>query len=258
MSGRGPTILIVVAVAWLVTAAIAAAAPGALTYRDCLSGETNSTSCSHVPGATATGSGSGLQGIRDLELSPDDRSVYLAAQFDGSVAEFDRNTATGAVSFSGCHTGSLALTTCAAITSATANGDNSGLFDPETLALTTDGDSLYANVEADTSIAHFTREPFIAPPAADTTAPDTTLTARPKSNTKQRRASFSFISTEAGSTFLCAIDEEAFVSCSSPLTTRKLRRRRHTFQVRAIDSAGNADSTPATANWKVRRKKRRK
>ena len=145
---------------------------------------------------------------------------------------------------------------CSPIPSATSGGDNSGLADPETLAVTAAGDALYANVEADAAIAHFDREPFVAPPPPDTTPPETAITGRPKPNTKHRRASFSFLSNESGSSFQCAIDAEQFLPCGSPHATGKLRRRRHIFQVRAIDASDNVDPTPATAGWKIRRHKR--
>jgi hypothetical protein len=150
------------------------------------------------------------------------------------------------------------VSACVAVDPATASGDNSGLADPETVAVSPDGTSLYANVELDSAVAWFSREPLVAGPAPDTIAPDTTITGRPKPNTKRRRATFSFISTESGSSFVCSLDFDGFQPCGSPVRTRKLRRRRHTFEVRAVDAAGNFDSTPATAKWKVRRHKRRR
>jgi hypothetical protein len=30
-----------------------------------------------------------------------------------------------------------------------------------------------------------------------------------------------------------------------------LKRKKHTFSVRAVDQAGNADQTPATFSWRV-------
>ncbi len=237
-------------------------ATGTLGYLGCLAGEmqsgpAGSGACSLIPGASSNGAGSGLNGMRDLELAADDRSIYVAAQFDAAVATFDRDP-DRTFRFSGCHTGRLTVTACAPVASATASGDDSGLADPETVALSPDGISLYANVELDSAIARFSREPTVAGPAPDTTAPDTTITRRPRPNSKQRRASFSFISTESGSTFVCALDFEGFLPCSSPVTTRKLRRRRHTFEVGAVDAAGNLDATPASARWKVRRHKRRR
>jgi DNA-binding beta-propeller fold protein YncE len=44
----------------------------------------------------------GLTGAHDVAVSSDGRSVYVAAQFDASVTQFDRDTASGAVEFRDC------------------------------------------------------------------------------------------------------------------------------------------------------------
>jgi hypothetical protein len=72
-------------------------------------------------------------------------------------------------------------------------------------------------------------------PVADTLEPETTITAGPP---------FEFSSTEAG-TFECRIDAGAFAPCSSPYTVPALAPGSHTFEVRAIDAAGNPDPSPA-------------
>ena len=51
--------------------------------------------------------------------------------------------------------------------------------------------------------------------------------------------------------FECRVDAAAFAACTSPLTTRALTDGAHTFEVRAIDTAGNADPTPATRTFTV-------
>src|SRR5437773_2270306 len=87
----------------------------------------------------------------------------------------------------------------------------------------------------------------LAPP--DTTPPDTTLTATPPALTNSASASFTFAATEAGSTFQCALDGGGFAPCASPQTYSALASGNHTFQVRATDSAGNTDPTPASFTW---------
>jgi hypothetical protein len=87
------------------------------------------------------------------------------------------------------------------------------------------------------------------PGSIDCTAPGTTLSSKIKR--KKRRATFTFGSTEAGSHFQCKLDRKPFAPCSSPKTYRKLKRRKHTFQVRAIDAAGNVDATPAVKKFKI-------
>jgi hypothetical protein len=101
--------------------------------------------------------------------------------------------------------------------------------------------------------------------ACDPNAPQTTITGGPKNvvKTKKKRAkvTFTFTSSEPG-TFECSLDGSPFAPCSSPSTHRvKAGRRKpkqHTFQVRAIDAAGNPDPAPAVDEFKAKRKKKRK
>jgi large repetitive protein len=91
----------------------------------------------------------------------------------------------------------------------------------------------------------------------DTTGPPKPLiTSAPTNPTNQTSASFSFIDTEAGVTFLCQLDGSSFNLCSSPvLYPGPLSQGKHTFVVRARDAAGNlsgntnfswtVDTTPA-------------
>ena len=52
--------------------------------------------------------------------------------------------------------------------------------------------------------------------------------------------------------FECSIDGSPFTNCNSPITFNGLKAGiTHTFKVRAIDTAGNVDPTPATFSWKV-------
>ncbi len=85
----------------------------------------------------------------------------------------------------------------------------------------------------------------------DTKAPNTRITKRPRKQTFQQRVAFRFASPEKGSTFKCRIDGKPFRACRS-LVKYKVRRGVHTFRVRAIDPAGNADPTPATYRFRVR------
>lgn len=88
-------------------------------------------------------------------------------------------------------------------------------------------------------------------------APETTITKGPKSKTKKKAAEFEFSSSVPGSTFECKLDDNiGFADCTSPLDV-KVGKGKHTFQVRAIAPGGVVDPTPATADWKVKKKKKK-
>jgi hypothetical protein len=90
-----------------------------------------------------------------------------------------------------------------------------------------------------------------SPPPVDTTAPETTLASTgPTGTVTTTDASFSFTSNEAGS-FECQLDAAAYAACTSPKAYTGLANGQHTFNVRAKDTAGNVDATPATRTWTV-------
>jgi hypothetical protein len=49
--------------------------------------------------------------------------------------------------------------------------------------------------------------------------------------------------------FECSLDGGDFAACSSPVTYSDLSEESHTFEVRAIDEAGNADPYPTRFTW---------
>lgn len=87
----------------------------------------------------------------------------------------------------------------------------------------------------------------------DLTPPDTTITSGPADgSTSGPSVTFTFDSTEPGVTFQCKLDEDPFVTCTSPRDYAGLvDGSMHTFSVRACDSVGNCDSTFATRSWTV-------
>jgi hypothetical protein len=98
----------------------------------------------------------------------------------------------------------------------------------------------------------FTVQPPAAP-AVDASPPDTTIDSGPSGAGTSTEASFSFSSSEPGSDFRCRLDGSDWGACSSPAGYSALGYGEHVFEVRATDSAGNADPSPASRTWSVER-----
>ena len=90
------------------------------------------------------------------------------------------------------------------------------------------------------------------PPSSDTTPPDTTL-GKTRVKPAKHKATFRFLSSEAGSTFLCRLDKRPFAPCRSPRTYRHLKPGRHRFAVEARDAAGNIDPSAAIKRFRLKR-----
>ena len=89
------------------------------------------------------------------------------------------------------------------------------------------------------------------PPPPDFTPPETTITSGPSGTIATGSVSFSFSSSEAGSSFECRLDGGAWAGCSSPTPYSGLADGSHGFEVRATDGAANADATPASRSFTV-------
>ncbi|MBI2061724.1 MAG: hypothetical protein HYT87_18440 [Nitrospirae bacterium] len=94
--------------------------------------------------------------------------------------------------------------------------------------------------------------------AVDMTAPDTALSAASGQlavvsgqSTNKTEITFTLSSPDPSVTFQCALDLALFSSCSSPATYSALAAGSHTFGARAVDTAGNNDSTPVTFTWSI-------
>lgn len=85
----------------------------------------------------------------------------------------------------------------------------------------------------------------------DTVPPETTIDGGPSGTVTSTTATFTFSSSEPGSTFTCSLDGAPATACTSPTTYNGLPNGPHTFAVAATDAAGNADPTPASAGWTV-------
>ncbi|HET9906365.1 MAG TPA: ExeM/NucH family extracellular endonuclease [Anaerolineales bacterium] len=90
----------------------------------------------------------------------------------------------------------------------------------------------------------------------DNVAPETTIDSNPADPSNSNSASFSFSGTDdvtvpGNLNFECQLDGGGFTACTSPQSYTSLSDGSHTFQVRAIDEAGNVDSTPASFTWTI-------
>jgi hypothetical protein len=86
----------------------------------------------------------------------------------------------------------------------------------------------------------------------DTVAPQTQIDSGPSAFTNDPTPTFTFHSSEAGSSLECKVDSAPYAACNSPKTTPHLADGSHTFAVRATDPVGNLDLTPASRAFKVR------
>ena len=82
--------------------------------------------------------------------------------------------------------------------------------------------------------------------SVDSVEPVATLSSR-KLDTRGAGYEWTFASNEAGSSFVCSLDNAPFTACAPPLITNTAPGR-HGFDVRAVDPAGNT-SNGKGSNW---------
>lgn len=85
----------------------------------------------------------------------------------------------------------------------------------------------------------------------DTAKPQVTFTTKPPAFSNSTSATFSFTSSEPGSTFECSFDDEPFSACQAEGNSfAELAATSHTFRVRATDPVGNLGPV-ATYSWTI-------
>jgi hypothetical protein len=117
---------------------------GALTYVDCLTGDTEPSptgvlSCTLIPGASHGGYGSGINEPTGLVIGADGRHLYVTAGLDQTLTTFARDPATGALSFGGCLSTNFRTSQCKHLS--IGRWGFEGLSEP---LLSPDGSFLYA------------------------------------------------------------------------------------------------------------------
>ncbi|MGC1165282.1 MAG: hypothetical protein WA862_04170 [Solirubrobacterales bacterium] len=128
---------------------------GAISYLGCI-GANTAAACSHIPGATIGGTGTGLNGLYEIVLSPDGRNLYAVASADDSVARFAVDP-TGKLSYGGCLTSDSDVANCAELPGATAEGAKTAADRAMSLTIAPDGRQVYV-AGRDDSIALFDRD----------------------------------------------------------------------------------------------------
>src|SRR5215217_8207300 len=91
-----------------------------------------------------------------------------------------------------------------------------------------------------------------------TTPLETSITSGPDegSSTTSNSATFGFSSNKEGSTFQCQLSKDgtvtqAWAACTSPKSYSNLTSGNYMFEVKATDSDGMVDQTPASRNWTI-------
>ncbi|MEN8241504.1 MAG: choice-of-anchor Q domain-containing protein, partial [Chloroflexota bacterium] len=85
----------------------------------------------------------------------------------------------------------------------------------------------------------------------DRTAPDTSLDVTPTDPSSDTSPTFEFSSLDGTAVFECQLDGGGFSACTSPHSFTDLSEGAHTFDVRAVDLAGNTDATPESYTWTI-------
>src|SRR5262249_18009913 len=118
---------------------------------------------------------------------------------------------------------------------------------PKDYAGLTDGSHTF-QVQATDGTGHTEVSPASFTWNIDTVPPDTSITAQPSNPTTSLSAPFSFSGSDdvAVASLECKLDGQTFAPCPSPKNYSNLPTGSHTFSVRAIDTAGNVDASPAT------------
>lgn len=81
--------------------------------------------------------------------------------------------------------------------------------------------------------------------------PDTAIDTGPDSPTTAGTAAFAFHASTLVASFECALDEGAWVLCSSGYEVSSLSVGSHVMAVRAVNAAHDPDPTPAEYRWEV-------
>jgi 6-phosphogluconolactonase (cycloisomerase 2 family) len=154
-------------------ATFARAPSGKLTYKGCITGNTDkfgsthNGACKAIPTATDGGYYSGLGAPTSLTVSPDGRFAYVTLGSENGIATLSR-APNGTLSWVSClqgrpgrffSGGAPMVSPCPLVSEATKNPNGSGLAAPKRIAISADGTSLYSSSPPRGAIAEFRRNP---------------------------------------------------------------------------------------------------
>ncbi|MFZ3332507.1 MAG: hypothetical protein WA197_17865, partial [Candidatus Acidiferrales bacterium] len=89
------------------------------------------------------------------------------------------------------------------------------------------------------------------PTGSASSPPGTVIDSGPTGLIGESSVTFTFHGSDTDDTFQCALDGAPWAACTSPQQYPALAEGAHTFQVRAINAAGEVDPTPASASFTV-------
>ncbi|MDQ3299209.1 MAG: LamG domain-containing protein [Myxococcota bacterium] len=121
---------------------------------------------------------------------------------------------------------------------------------PQSFTNLVEGEHTFA-VRVRDAVGNFDPTPATRTWTVDLSAPETTIDSGPSGTVRIASASFTFSASELNATFACSLDGAPFAACTSPFTATGLAQGAHTFAVKASDTAGHEDPTPATRTWTI-------
>ncbi len=208
--------------------------------------ETFFVNVTNVVGANVTdGQGQGTLQNDDVDNTPPDTAI------DGGPSNPSSSSA-ASFTFSGTDAGGSGL---AGFECQLDGGGFSACASPHSYSSLSDGQHTL-QVRAVDGAGNADATPASFPWTIDTTPPDTSVDSAPDEVTSSTSASLGYSGDALGGTALrgyeCRLDDAAFAACgSSGETFSGLAAGEHSFEVRAVDEAGNVDASPARVTWTV-------
>ncbi|HWM62689.1 MAG TPA: Ig-like domain-containing protein, partial [Solirubrobacterales bacterium] len=167
------------------------------------------------------------------------------------------NSAVANFAFSGTDPAGSGVASFQCRLDSTAPGAWGACTPPKELTGLSEGDHTF-EVRAVDQAGNIDQSPATHTWTVDTVAPNTAIDSNPPALSNSAAASFAFSGTDAGgsgvASFQCRLDSTApgaWAACTSPQELTGLSEGSHTFEVRVVDTAGNADASPASFTWKI-------